>query len=264
MHPIGLLPCFTHCFVCRFKLVLQNKLINLLKAVVWPKLRTMASNILFQRNNLSIAVIEWESFLSGLPHSFQADVNGCIIHDPSVANVFMGKKKNIFVNAYRKTHKVKTVEEFELLRRRLLTLPIFLKLTLKRKGKYSNLRKKHRFMVCLNPLNPVIKTQIEEKLNNCETLMKRGKNFSFELNVGPTIQHWYRSYEGRLFRRYQSPDSVICVTNYTKRKRSCYSYRCWMAFLPVMIFAGPAYMIHRKIACTDMRCRVDGFVTPLR
>ena len=226
----------------------------------------MATNILLQsNNNIPIAVMEWETFLSQIPNCFQLQLDGKVDHDRSRANMFANAhhRKNIFNNAYDKEIRVKTLEDLELLKHRLLSLPIFVQLTLERKRKMTHLKKRIRYMVCLNPLNPVIKTQLEEKLNECTELMLQGDKFSLEIDLGFVIRHWYRENEAKLFKRYRSNDSVICITNHVKQKKTCYNPKIWIAFFPVMVILGPIYIIMRKIRCKELRCRIEGIVMKL-
>ena len=225
----------------------------------------MSYDILLQpNNNIPIAVIEWGPFLAQLPSCFRIESGGMVSHDPSQVNVFTNPRKNFFLNASKKVMKVNTPEEFNIIRSRLLTLPIFVQLTLERKRKFvEHLKKRIRYMVCLNPQNPVIRAQLESQFAKCEQLMLGGHKFCLELKLGAVIRHWYKNNEARLFKRYQCHDSAICITNHKKRKTSCYNYKMWIAFLPVMIFVGPIYIILRLIRCQDIRCNIEGFVTKM-
>ena len=226
----------------------------------------MDTNILLQpNNNIPIAIMEWASFLDRLPNCFQVQLDGTVNHDRSRVNVFTNttSKKNIFCNAYDKEIRVKSYQDLEMLRQRLLTLPIFVQLTLERKRKVTNLKKRLRYMVCLNPLNPVMRAQLEEKLDECAILMQQDCKFSLEVNLGYVIRYWYRNNEAKFFKRYHSNDSTICITNHVKRKRSCYNPKIWMLFLPVMVFVGPIYIVYRAVCCKELRCRVEGIVTKL-
>ena len=222
----------------------------------------MSTNILLRPdNNIPIALLEKNDFLERLPYCFHRQFDGTITHDPAVVNVFADKRKNIFLNAYKKTVKVVTWEEFDLFRKRLLTLPIFVMVTLERKRKIVKLKKRLRFVFCLNPVNPVIKTQLELKLKECEWELKEGGKFCLQIDFGRLIYSWYRSNYGNLFKRYKAVKSDICLTNHKRRADIFYNPHAWVILLPVMMLVAPFYCFCRIIRCNDVRCQMDGFIT---
>lgn len=222
----------------------------------------MATDILLRLdNNIPIAVMEKDYFLSQLPSCFNRQFDGTVIHEPASANVFTDKRKNVFLNGLFKTVKVTTWEEFNMFRQRLLTLPTFVMVTLERKRKLIKLKKRLRYVVYLNPMNPVIKAQLEEKLIECEREIKEDGKFCFAINLGPLIRSWYRAQSTKLFKRYHTTNSVIYLTNHKKCTSIFSNVSSWILLWPIFIFAAPIYYICRAARCNDIQSDIDGFVT---
>ena len=230
----------------------------------------MASDYLISgEHNIPIGVIPIRKFMACLPVGFRRGSDGKMHHDPDRVNLFLcSKEGKLFANAHRKVVKVNGDEDFAVMKRRLLTLPIFLNVSLKERYVEHYIVAKRTIitwmhvMVCITPKNPVIKAQLEQQFAECEKLLGEGKNFSLEIKVGQILKDWYAQSRDRTFASYYSYGSTICVTNFSQRCSMCYHPLVW--FVPITWVLGPPYLIYRAVKCNDVITELSAIVTLMK
>ena len=213
-------------------------------------------------DEVAVAIMHLDEFMFSLPSCFHRDRFGRIIHDPEEANLFLDERDN-FLNAQKKILVVDNKEEFLDLKRRLLSVPTYITVTLsefdvdleKRIGKW------HNFMVCVNPKNPAIREELEENLNECEELMEKGKHFSFCFRLGPCLRRWYEIVNELPYFSSRSFNSSICITNFMEECYMCYSPLLWTTLFPFMLVICGPFILYKMIACKELNFMVRACIT---
>lgn len=221
------------------------------------------------QHNIPIAVIPLKQFMQKLPVGFYTGGNRKMHHDPSKINLFLDNDDGeIFEHAYHKVLKVKTNADYELVKQRLSTLPIFLNVKIKERYTEHYVVVKRTVitwltaMAYINPRHPVIKAQLQKKFDECDKLIREGKKFSFEIRIGEILKSWYASCSNRMFASYYSYGTSICVTNFRQRCNMCYNPLVWC--IPVTWVLGPPYLIYRAVKCDDVIAELSGIVTYMK
>jgi len=215
----------------------------------------MSSNTLI--DEVAVAVMHLDEFMKSLPRCFSRDYKGRICHNPDDANLFLDER-DLFVNSYKKIHKIDNRHEFALLKHRLLTVPTYLSVTLSNDDVDldKNIGTWHHFMVCVNPKHPIIFEELEENLNKCEELLLNGKHFSFYFRLGPSLRRWYEVVNELPYYASRSFNSTICVTNFMEECYMCYSPLLWATLFPIMLLMCGPYIVYRMIACKEFTFKV--------
>uniref|UniRef100_H2ZQ01 Uncharacterized protein n=1 Tax=Ciona savignyi TaxID=51511 RepID=H2ZQ01_CIOSA len=176
-------------------------------------------------SNIELGLTLTEKFIGCLPQYFESDEDGNLHHDIRKANVFA--EGRLFADAYKGEVVVESAAEFATIKQRLLTLPTFVEVSLKKSDSSALSNTTYtttgKFIVYLNPSNPVIKNQLREKLDHVEMLMNQGKNFALEICLDDALKCWYemRFRDGRNS-SYEANGANICVTNFSRRFHECY------------------------------------------
>lgn len=216
----------------------------------------------FQKDEVAIAIMHLNEFMSSLPSCFRHVEGGKIYHDPDDANLFLDER-SLFINSKKKIVKLKSREEFYVFKQRLLTVPTYLSVTLSEEDvdidKLTGMW--HHFMVCINPKHPAIRSELIDNLRECEELLEQDKFFSFHFRLGPSLQRWYEIVNEIPFYSSRSFNSTLCLTNFMEEKAMCYSPVLWTTLFPIMLLICGPYIIYRVIVCKQMSVTVRASIT---
>ena len=220
----------------------------------------MASNM--RRDEVAVAIMHLDEFMKSLPRCFKRNKGGRIYHNPDDANLFLDER-NLFINSLKKISKINNIQEFAILKERLLSVPTYLSVTLSKDDidLENNTGTWHHFMVCLNPKHPSIRNELEENLSRCEELLSKGKHFSFFCRLGPSLRRWYEIVNEVPYYGSRSFNSTICITNFVEECYMCYSPILWTTLFPVMLLICGPYIVYRAIACKEFSFRVTACIT---
>ncbi|CAK8682537.1 unnamed protein product [Clavelina lepadiformis] len=223
----------------------------------------MAVNVTSETNDsVQVGITLMERFMDCIPSYFQRGRDGKLHHDPRKVNVF-AHSNDMFGDSYGEVLKVDNAAELALVKQRLLTQPIFLKVSLKKEKKSGSTRyiTKGDFIVYLNTSHPIIKEQLGLQLDRCSLLMSEGKNFALEVKVGPALKAWYKTRFAQSSGSYSAEGSNFCITNFRQRFNECYNPLVWIGCFPCMLLCGPPYCIYRAMNSNDFDCPIRAMVT---
>uniref|UniRef100_H2Z1F2 Uncharacterized protein n=1 Tax=Ciona savignyi TaxID=51511 RepID=H2Z1F2_CIOSA len=200
-------------------------------------------------------------FLQDIPDVFQP-VDGKLHHDRRKVNVFTSNSNCYFVDHYNNEVKVNNLEEFALIKQRLLTLPIYMRVELRRHRKSGNTTHINygTFIVMVNTKHPSIQSQIREYLDQAELHMKDQERFALEFDFGPVLRSWYKQRHDNSRGSYIAKNSCFCITNFRAKSKIFVNPVMWVLCLPVCLVTAPAYCAYRHALSEDFTCKMKSAV----
>nr|XP_002127814.1 uncharacterized protein LOC100181832 [Ciona intestinalis] len=206
-------------------------------------------------DSIQIGLSLESEFLQDIPTQLFQAVEGKLHHDQRKVNVFTANK-DYFANAYSNELKVNTLEEFALIKQRLLTLPIYMRVELRRHRKSGNTTHINygTFIVMVNTKHPSIQPQLQECLDRAESYLREEQKFALEIDFGPVLRSWYKLRHDNSSASYIAKNSYFCITNFRKKSKVFVNPVWWILCLPVCLLAAPLYCAYRHALSEDFSC----------